>query len=434
LPAHLDLPPAAGYSHWWALGEIGSEGDGRLRMLRLPALLLVFALGAAPGGAGGEPGRDYTDGYMPVAGEVRHVQTFKATGPTISEIRLRLARPEQVPEDDLFLEIREPGKAEPLAKGTIPVEWRERGPKVKDKAVLRYYQWFTAKIEAKGLEKGRTYELVISSPDSFESMPWLVNCFYRDTYPDGEYRRERAGKPIIPRPGTKFDLVFSLSSEGGEITSVPRGLQLEAQEHFGLGHDGKDLLAGTDLKRPPRQLRAWPAPDGLEAVPAVPAVPAPPVPEPLPVANDGPKLSREGALAAAAKDGKVLWSLADPADPDLLWIAVEGKFLRAYSAAAGSLNGFGDYLKLIGREQLDAAGAACGPNSVWVATDRGALVYDRKTRSWSQCAINLDLELLDVPVEKVWLTAGGVAFRVKGRGSYEFDAAARKWTRLKDSP
>ena len=140
-------------------------------------------------------------------------------------------------------------------------------------------------------------------------------------------------------------------------------------------------------------------------------------------------MSREQALAAAAREGRVLWSQADPADADLLWIAVEGKFLRVYSAAAGTLAGFDDYLRLIGRDRLDVAGMACGKDAVWAATDHGAFLYDRKTRSWSQCAVNLDLNLLDVPVEKVWLTEGGVAFRLKGRGEYELDLTARKWSR-----
>ena len=187
----------------------------------LAGLLLGWAAGALAGEP--EPERDYTDGYMPVAGEVRHVQTFKSSGTTVTGVSLRLARTTEVPEDDLFIEIREPGKAEPLAKGFIPVEWQNPGPKVRGKAVVRFYQWFSGQVKAEGLVKGRTYELVISSPDSFEAAPWLVNAFYRDAYPDGEYRRERAGKPIVARAGTSFDLVFVLSGDGGDVTSVQIG-------------------------------------------------------------------------------------------------------------------------------------------------------------------------------------------------------------------
>jgi hypothetical protein len=388
-----------------------------------------LALGAARPAGAGEPDqpapedRDYTDGYVPVAAEVCHVQTFKAPATEISGVRLRCARAGQVPEDDLTVEIREPGKAEPLVKGLIPVEW-DQGPKIKDQVVVRYYQWFSVKnIKVHGLVKGKTYELVLSSPKSFEELPWLLNCFYRDTYPDGQCRREVNGKSS-PVAGGKYDLIFEISGEGEQISSVPRGLELPAKEHFGLGPDGKDLLEGWDLKRPERLRRRWPAADAGGA--PVARVEPPPPPPPA----DPPAMTREQALAAAAKDGKVLWSQADPEDPRLLWIAVEGRLLCLFDAQAGTLSGSADYLKAIGREKLTASGAAFGKQSVWVATDRGALVYDRKTRGWSQCVINLDMDLLDAPVEKVWLTPAGVAFKVKDRGAFEFDAAERKWRKL----
>jgi len=134
-------------------------------------------------------------------------------------------------------------------------------------------------------------------------------------------------------------------------------------------------------------------------------------------------------MARLGREGKVLWARDDPVAPALTWMAVDKKFVFVHNSADGSLAGFGDFIKLIGRTDVTVAGLAMGAEMVWAGTDRGAFCYDRRTRAWSQIVINLDMDLVEAAVEKVELIEAGVAFTVKGRGRFEFNTRTRKWAK-----
>jgi hypothetical protein len=164
--------------------------------------------------------------------------------------------------------------------------------------------------------------------------------------------------------------------------------------------------------------------------------PAMPTPRPVPLPPDlqhGPRptvpssLTKDAALEKLGKEGKVLWARDDAVAPTLTWIAVEKKFVFLHNSADGSLTGFGDFIKLVGRTEVSVADLAAGTELVWAATDRGAFCYDRRTRAWSQIVINLDMDLIEAAVEKAELTEQGVAFTVKGKGRFEYNSKTRKW-------
>ena len=72
-------------------------------------------------------------------------------------------------------------------------------------------------------------------------------------------------------------------------------------------------------------------------------------------------------------------------------------------------------------------GLAFSPRRVWAATDRGAFVYDRRTRAWNQLAVNLMFELVATPVEAVALEGRSVVFTLSEKGSYALDLDRNTW-------
>ncbi|HOX08034.1 MAG TPA: PQQ-binding-like beta-propeller repeat protein [Planctomycetota bacterium] len=181
----------------------------------------------------------------------------------------------------------------------------------------------------------------------------------------------------------------------------------------------RDLLSSLG-RRPAVQPQPRPLPPGIGPDP---------IPDPGPGPGPGASLTREAAMARLGREGKVLWARDDPVAPALTWMAVDKKFVFVHNSADGSLAGFGDFIKLIGRTDVTVAGLAMGAEMVWAGTDRGAFCYDRRTRAWSQIVINLDMDLVEAAVEKVELIEAGVAFTVKGRGRFEFNTRTRKWAK-----
>jgi hypothetical protein len=179
-----------------------------------------------------------TDGYQPLFEGVKLVQTFKAPAATVESVRLRVARTVQMPGQNLTVELREPGKdkGDPLASGTADASLIDV---VGGRTLTRYYQWITVDLKAEKLEKGKTYQLVLTA-ETASTVPWLVNCFYRDAYPDGELTVIKDDKPVASK--LKFDLVFEVLAGEAKATSVPKDADLtKKDEHFGVGPDGTDL-------------------------------------------------------------------------------------------------------------------------------------------------------------------------------------------------
>jgi hypothetical protein len=207
------------------------------------ATVLCKKIGSLPDPSKVDP--KCTNGWMAAYGEYRQVQSFKAEADAeVDLLRFRAARGYNVP-GDLSIELRAADAekdAEPLGKASFSYEWT--GKAGKTTGVTRTMRWIEAKIKVK-LEKGKTYHLVFSSPDSGKSNPWLINCFYGDTFKAGKHLRSDGEKAETLG---KYDLVFQLCSKDAvKLSSLPDGTDLSKKEPFGLGHDGTDMnKAKTD--------------------------------------------------------------------------------------------------------------------------------------------------------------------------------------------
>jgi hypothetical protein len=120
----------------------------------------------------------------------------------------------------------------------------------------------------------------------------------------------------------------------------------------------------------------------------------------------------------------------DSVDSRLVWIPLEKKFLVIYDARDGSLTQFGEFLRLTGREGVNVNSLAFGRDRVWAGTTRGAFVYDRRTRAWSQLAVNLDARLLDADVRKLQLHEKTVHFTLADKRTYALDVKANTWRQI----
>jgi outer membrane protein assembly factor BamB len=167
-----------------------------------------------------------------------------------------------------------------------------------------------------------------------------------------------------------------------------------------------------------------------EPVHRPPADPNPPDPTPDPQPDPRPVLTRDQALVKARALGEVAWTREDPVDKLLLWISVEKKYVLLFNAGDGSLTDYADFLKMIGRSDVSVNALAFGRDTIWAATTKGAFVFDRRTRAWSQLVINLDFDMLEAHIEKVELAGRKVVFTVKSKGRFEQDLKTRKWKKL----
>ncbi len=225
--------------------------SGRLRAAARAGVLsfgaaVLAALAGCRGGA--EPAassapRFATDGFQLVHVGVAQVQSFRAPADRLERIRVRGARTLAVPQDGLRVELREAGRTGGPALAVALIDSESSG-------LTRYYKWLAADLEAESLRAGGEYELVFSSKAE-ATAPWLVNCFYRDAYPDGAQRELRDDDREPPSAGKACDIVFEATGGGETVTSVPKGLDLAARrEQFGLGPDGSDLHVAGEKKTP----------------------------------------------------------------------------------------------------------------------------------------------------------------------------------------
>ncbi len=400
-------------------------GNASVGRLRIPPLLAALVLLAAPC-AGAEEvddpelkkkkeearrqqlaaGVSYrcTNGWVPVYGKVKQVQTFKARGAQIGQVSFRAARTLEYPGDNLWIQIRDPktGKVLALYK-FLDYNWGKI-------AVSRYFRSYTFKIGPVNVKKGQTYEVVFSAPRAEKGFVWMINCFYRNTYKAGRQHREEGGREV---KGGDLDLAIQVSDSRGNpvARTIPADVHLKAKEHYGLSYEEvhKILKAGKPLpdpgeKRPPAKGDPLPAP--------------------------GPRMTLKAALAAAARSGPVVGKWTDPRDAKLTWIAVRRKFLLLYDARDGSLSDFRQFQKLIGSGELTVKGMAFAADRVWAASDRGAFVYERRVKAWAQLAINLDFDLVSAPIEKVTCDGKSVVFNIKGKGRYALNRETNKWRKL----
>lgn len=194
-----------------------------------------------------KPTADRTDGWMAVGKGSVHCQSFKATADMeVTKLRIRAARTLKMP-GVLTVELREAdaaADAAPAAKVEMSATWKEDTGK--ERTLTRYLTWVEAELPAK-LGKDKVYRLVFRSEESEESAPWMLSCFYRDTYPGGEHSKLVDGQP---KPLGKFDLAVELVGKNdAKLSTLPAGEKLDKKELWGPGHDGKEPPAASDLER-----------------------------------------------------------------------------------------------------------------------------------------------------------------------------------------
>jgi hypothetical protein len=348
---------------------------------------------------------EITNGWQPVHGKLRQVQSFVAPGGRVAAVNFRAARTLELPWGSLEVAVREAGG------GRVLGSWKLADYMDGTGGVTRFFRPYTARLGDLGLRKGRTYEIVFSSPDSGANGPWLVNCFYRDTYEGGRQHAERGGR--AERSG-ELDLAFQLAAADGSVlaSSVPEGTDMGRRQHHGPSY----ARVREEIAR-----RRQPKVD--ESPRTVSSGFEPPTEWPRPA----PQMSREAAVRRAEGRGKLTLRRVDPCDRHLLWLGAAGKFLTVHDARDGALTDFDEFLRLVGKREVSVRQLAFDADRVWAATDRGALVYDRRTRYWSQLAVNLDASLLEADVTGVRRDDGRVVFTLADGRRYELDPEANSW-------
>ncbi len=228
----------------WRLLRIGrpalellraATGDADAERVRR-AEQLVAAISRLPDPAAVDP--KCTNGFMSTFGSCVHFQTLTLEADIqVETLRFRAARTFLLPQPlEVQLYAGPEPKGDAIATATLQSEYTD--PEGKLRGVTRFFQWFEVPMKA-NLEKGKTYCLAFRSAESAASSPWLLNCFYRDTFAGGEHRL--AENAEVEKLGP-YDLVFELRASGKTLlTSVPEDADLSKQEEFGIGHDGTDL-------------------------------------------------------------------------------------------------------------------------------------------------------------------------------------------------
>jgi hypothetical protein len=188
-----------------------------------------------------------TNGHVPVHKNCSQLQTFTVPADTaVDTLRFRAARTLHVPLGKLSVDLRSGTQpdAKTLASASFNYEWTDEDGDTH--GVTRFMQWFEAPMKAR-LRKGRTYCLVFRAAAPAADRPWLLNCFYRDTFRGGRHlqRADNEAKSL-----GQYDLVFELQNgENAVVTSVPDGTDLTKKEHFGLTRNGIDLRKTSPAAR-----------------------------------------------------------------------------------------------------------------------------------------------------------------------------------------
>jgi len=124
-----------------------------------------------------------------------------------------------------------------------------------------------------------------------------------------------------------------------------------------------------------------------------------------------------------------LWKKPDPVEKHLTWYALKSGLALA-DAREKRVRFFQG---LFGYDHISVRAVAFGPAKVWVATDRGLMAYDRKSRSWTRYAVGG--LYVDRPVASVEWTRRNTLKVVLSKAdgpaqTYEYDPRANTWRRL----
>lgn len=117
-------------------------------------------------------------GWHWVYGDMAQGQSFKASGVTIRELKVRVARKNRnQPAGDMHVEIRSTDLTKIYLRGSIPA--------ANSKVEL---QWHQVKLDHVGdLKEGEEYWLIFHSRGTVGKACWAVNAAYKDVYPHGRF-------------------------------------------------------------------------------------------------------------------------------------------------------------------------------------------------------------------------------------------------------
>lgn len=121
---------------------------------------------------------------------------------------------------------------------------------------------------------------------------------------------------------------------------------------------------------------------------------------PAPVAK---MLSDDELKELLGPSGKLLWLKTDPFAPHLRWASLEKKFVSIADVKRGFIGSFSDAMEVLSDSPLTASAIAFTEQTVWVGTDHGLFVLQRKQQTWNGYAVGgkfVDVAVKDLRVEK----------------------------------
>ncbi len=120
----------------------------------------------------------HSNGWHWVYGDMAQGQSFKASGVTIRQLKVRLARMNRnQPAGDMEIEIRDTDLKKVYLRGSV---------RAADSTVE--FQWHKVKLDhVADLKEGQEYWLLFQSRGTASKACWAVNAAYKDVYPHGRF-------------------------------------------------------------------------------------------------------------------------------------------------------------------------------------------------------------------------------------------------------
>lgn len=120
----------------------------------------------------------HSNGWHWVYADMAQGQTFKASGTTIQQLKVRLARMNRnQPAGDMDIEIRSTDLKQIYLRGSVPAA----------NSTVEF-QWHKVKLDhVADLKEGEEYWLIFHSRGTVSKACWAVNAAYKDVYPHGRF-------------------------------------------------------------------------------------------------------------------------------------------------------------------------------------------------------------------------------------------------------
>jgi len=149
---------------------------------------------------------------------------------------------------------------------------------------------------------------------------------------------------------------------------------------------------------------------------------------PAPVAK---MLSDDELKELLGQSRKLLWLKADPFAPDLRWASLEKKFVSVADVNRGFIGSFSDAMEVLSDNPLTASAIAFTEQTVWVGTDHGLFVLQRKQQTWNGYAIGG--KFVDIAVKELRVEKNSVVVDIEREGRrerYGLNPATGEWKKL----